>query len=180
LDAKIMFIAEAPGANEVLNQQPLTATGKSGAVYERVLKYLGLSRDQVYTTNTVLCRPPNNRDPEPYELAACQSLLQQQLELVKPKLIVTFGRFAASYFLGPFKMTKEHGKLKHSTKFNVDVFPLYHPAYVGCYASQQQREEFKRDLYTLRKTIGGIDGAPVDIGVGPGRNVNTTSAQDTY
>jgi uracil-DNA glycosylase family 4 len=159
LNAKLMFVAEAPGANEVLAQQPLTTAGKSGAVYERVLKYLGLTREQVYTTNTILCRPPNNRDPEPFELAACQPYLEQQLKLVQPQLVVTFGRFAASYFLGPFKMTKEHGKLRNSNKFNVQVFPLYHCAYIGCYASHQQREEFKRDLYTLSKVIGGFNGA---------------------
>lgn len=94
-EADIMFMAEAPGLQETINSQPLTSTGTSGKMYEKVLKALGLTRDDVYTTNTVLCRPPNNRDPEPWEVRKCRGFLERQIELVSPKLVVTFGRFAA-------------------------------------------------------------------------------------
>lgn len=151
LNADIMFVAEAPGKQETIAQQPLTKTGISGAVYESILDHLGLSREDVYTTNTVLCRPPDNRDPAPYEVKACRDYLRLQMEIVNPKLVVTFGRFAALSFLNNIKITKDHGKVLKSDKFNVLVYPVFHPTYYKAYASHKQREEFKRDIRKLKK-----------------------------
>lgn len=151
LDANIMFVAEAPGKHETIAQQPLTTAGVSGAVYESILSSLGLTRDDVYTTNTVMCRPPDNRDPAPYEVKACRDHLRFQMDLVNPKLVVTFGRFAALAFLNGIKITKDHGKIVKSDKFDVRVYPVYHPAYYRAYASAKQREEFKRDIFRLKK-----------------------------
>ena len=155
LDAELMFCAEAPGLQETIYHQPLTSSGKSGKVYERCLASLGLSREEVFTTNTVSCRPPNNRDPEPYECLKCRPFLVRQLELVRPKLVVTFGRFAGEALLSGtgFKMTRDRGKIWHSDSFGVDVFPVYHPAFIGCYAPQSKREEFKRDVQTLKRIL---------------------------
>lgn len=146
----IMFVAEAPGLQEVLHKQPLTTTGLSGRLYEKVLKALDLKREDVYTTNTTLCRPPNNRDPRPYEVELCSGFFKKQLELVKPKIVVTFGRFAAQTMVGSFKITKEHGILRDSERFNTKVFPLYHPAYVKAYGSQKVRDDFKKDIKKLK------------------------------
>ena len=148
----LMFVAEAPGLQETINSQPLTKTGKSGQTYEKLLKALKLKRDDVYTTNIVLCRPPNNRDPEPWEIKKCSIYLKQQMELAHPQLVVTFGRIAAQEFLGRFKITKEHGQIKRSEKFNIDVFPMYHPAYVSAYA-RSKMPEFKEDARQLYRII---------------------------
>ena len=153
LDANIMFIAEAPGLQETIHKRPLTRPGSSGVVYENVLKYIDLTRDEVYTTNTVLCRPEKNRDPLPYEAKICEDFFIRQVKLVEPKLVVTFGRFAAQTMLGYIKITKEHGEIKYSDKFNVDVFPMYHPAYFKAYASAERRKEFKADVRKLRTLI---------------------------
>ena len=150
IDANVMFVAEAPGYHETEFQRPLTPPGTSGKIYEKVLDGLGLTRDDVYTTNTVLCRPPKNRDPELWEVHKCKNNLTKQIQMVQPKIIVTFGRFAAQVLLGNFKITKEHGELRKSEQFDVLVFPVYHPAYIGAYAPKEKREEFKQDLLKLK------------------------------
>jgi len=153
LDAKVMFIAEAPGFQETVHRKPLTSPGKSGIIYEKVLASLDLSRNDVYTTNTVLCRPPDNADPLPYQVFHCSSYLERQIQLIAPKLIVTFGRFAALSFLTNFKITVDHGKIRKSEKYGVDIFPLYHPAYIGAYAPADKRLEFKQDVKNLKTII---------------------------
>jgi len=153
IDADIMFVAEAPGEQETIYRRPLTAEGKSGKLYERTLDFLELTRDQVFTTNVVACRPPDNRDPENWEVSRCRPLFERQLELVNPKLVVTFGRFAAQTFLNNIKITKDHGIIKRSEKYSVDVFPLCHPAYLQAYAPYKQRQGFKKDLKVLRSII---------------------------
>ena len=153
VDSDIVFMAEAPGLQETKYQTPLTPPGTPGKMYEKVLKALGLTREQVYTTNTVLCRPPKNRDPELWEVHKCKQHLTKQLELVQPKIIVTFGRFAAQVLLGSFKITKEHGELRKSEQFDVMVYPLYHPAYIAAYAPQEKKEEFKQDVKSLKKIL---------------------------
>lgn len=153
IDSDIIFMAEAPGLQETKFGRPLTPPGTSGKLYEKMLKALGLTREEVYTTNTVLCRPPKNRDPELWEVHKCKVHLEKQLEIVQPKLVVTFGRFAAQVLLGNFKITKEHGVLRKSEQFNVDVFPLYHPAYVAAYAPKEKKEEFKADVKILKEIL---------------------------
>jgi len=153
LNSKVMFVAEAPGEQETIYRKCLTPPGKSGVIYEKCLKSLGLTRESVYTCNVMVCRPPGNRDPEPYEVLKCRPFLERQIGLIGAELVVSFGRFAASSFLPDFKITRDHGKVKRSQQFGVDVFPLYHPAYVGCYCPLEKREEFKRDLVVLKRLI---------------------------
>lgn len=155
LDAKIMFIAEAPGYQETVHKRPLTSPGTSGKLYEKVLAELGLGRDDVYTTNVVACRPPKNRDPDVHEVHHCRSFFKRQLELVQPRLIVTFGRFAAEALLGRVKITQDRGKIQTSQLFGVDVFPMYHPAYVAAYANESKRKEFKKDVRQLKELLKG-------------------------
>lgn len=156
VEAKIMFVAEAPGKQETISRQPLTTKGTSGSVYENILKHIGVAREDVYTTNTVLCRPPQNADPEPYQVKTCRDYLQRQVALVNPKLVVTFGKFASLAFLNKIKITQEHGKLVKSDKFDVMVYPIYHPAYYKAYASAKRREEFKRDINRLKGIVREI------------------------
>lgn len=153
IDADLMFIAEAPGRYEVIHKRPLTPPGTSGKVYEGILKHLSLTRDDVFTSNVVLCRPPGNRDPEPYEVKRCSQYLERQIKLVQPKLIVTFGRFAAQAFVNNFKITKDHGKIQRSEKYGINIFPVYHPAYYASYSSRARKEEFKQDIQKLKKIV---------------------------
>ena len=157
LNANIMFVAEAPGKTEVEKSQPMALPGLTGKTFERVLKRLGLQRDDVFATNTIACRPPKNRDPLPWELEACKSNLAAQINLVQPKLVVTFGRLAAQVFVNDIKITKEHGKLHRSDFFNIDIYPLFHPSYVHAYASLKNRKAFDNDVFKLRKIIYGIN-----------------------
>ena len=153
VDSDIVFMAEAPGLQETKFKKPLTPPGASGKIYEKMLKALDLTRDEVYTTNTVLCRPPKNRDPEPWEMHRCKQNVKKQLEIVQPKLVVTFGRFAAQTMLGNFKITKEHGEIRKSEQFDVLVYPLYHPAYIAAYANSERKEEFRQDVKKLKSLI---------------------------
>ena len=112
-----------------------------------------LTREDVFTSNIVACIPPGNRDPETCEINRCKPFFEKQIELINPKMIITFGRFAAQAFLNNIKITRDHGKLKKSATYNIDIFPLCHPAYLQAYAPIKQRQGFKQDLKTLRQII---------------------------
>ena len=157
LNSKILFVAQNPGVEEVKHSQPLTTTGTSGKLYEKVLNYLDLTREQVYTTNIVLCHSPKNAEPENYQLLKCQPYFERQLDLIKPELIITFGRYSAQFFLNNFKITSDHGKIQRNEKYNADIFPLFHPAYVSSYAPQAKRFEFQQDIQKLKEIIKAMN-----------------------
>src|SRR4051812_30632236 len=96
-EARLMFVGEGPGEDEDL--QGLPFVGKAGQLLTKMIEAMGLSREDVYICNTVKCRPPNNRNPEPDELNACEPFLKGQLGAVKPEVIVTLGKFAAQSLL---------------------------------------------------------------------------------
>lgn len=123
-NAKVMFIGEAPGFNE--NQQGRPFVGAAGQFLEALLKSIGLKRSDVYICNVVKCRPPENRDPLPTEIAACKPYLDRQIALIKPKLIVTLGRFSmAPYFPGE-SISKVHGQARKRGEHV--VVAMFHPA----------------------------------------------------
>lgn len=124
----LMFIGEGPGAEE--DKQGLPFVGRSGQLLDRLMgEELGLTRDRVYIANVVKCRPPDNRDPLPDEIAACRPYLEAQLELIAPKVVVTLGKFAGQLLLGSKEgITRLRG---HSYPFATGVLvPTVHPAYV--------------------------------------------------
>ena len=127
LDSQIVFIGEAPGRNEDLTGLPFV--GAAGKFLEEMLGKIGLRRNQVYITNIVKYRPPHNRDPLPQE-----KYLQQQLEVIQPRLVVTLGRHSASCFLPDIRISAEHGKPKRLTlafsgeRLSIVLLPLFHPA----------------------------------------------------
>ena len=133
-DAQIVFIGEAPGKKEDLQGRPFI--GASGKFLSEMLETIGLSRDDVYITNIVNYRPPNNRDPLPAEKRAFLPYLQSQLEVIAPKVVVTLGRHSTNCFLPDLQISKSHGepvRVKLSLKEDKDVLdvvilPLYHPA----------------------------------------------------
>ncbi|MHB8566288.1 MAG: uracil-DNA glycosylase [Nitrososphaerales archaeon] len=123
---KLMIVGEAPGRNEDLAGKPFVGAG--GKLLDTLLENAGLKRDQVYITNIVKCRPPNNRKPEKEEVSTCTSnYLDRQIELLKPKLICTLGATALQYFTGEKVIGKFHGKLMRGNKGHL-IFPTYHPA----------------------------------------------------
>lgn len=128
VDSEIVFIGEAPGKNE--DEQGLPFVGAAGKFLNEMLESVGLKRQDVYITNIVKYRPPNNRDPEPEEKKAFWPYLVRQLEVIKPKLIITLGRHSMEYFLPGLKISQIHGEPKR-VQFGERkqvIMPLYHPA----------------------------------------------------
>lgn len=123
-DAEIVFIGEAPGKNEDL--QGLPFVGAAGKFLNEMLEMIGLKRSDVYITNIVKYRPPNNRDPLPEEKEAFLPFLQAQLEVIKPKLVITLGRHSMDALIPGLKISDVHGRPK---RYNGQVYlPLFHPA----------------------------------------------------
>lgn len=128
LDAEIVFIGEAPGKNE--DEQGLPFVGAAGKFLNEMLAAAGLERKDVYITNIVKYRPPNNRDPLPEEKAAFWPYLLKQLQIIKPKVIITLGRHSMEYFLPDMKIGQIHGQPKR-IQFGdqkIVIMPLFHPA----------------------------------------------------
>lgn len=131
-DAKVMFVGgEAPGYWE--DQKGLPFVGRAGKVLDELLEEIGLSRDEIYITNIVKCRPPENRDPTEEEIKACSPYLDRQIDIIRPKVIVPLGRHSMRYILEKFgfevePISKIHGKtFEASTLFGKFVImPMYH------------------------------------------------------
>lgn len=122
--ADIVFIGEGPGYNE--DQQGLPFVGQAGKFLDELLASIDLRREDVYITNVIKCRPPNNRDPQPGEIEACAPWLEQQLDIIKPRMIVTLGRFSMSRYFQGQTIGRIHGRPKKID--GVVVVPMYHPA----------------------------------------------------
>lgn len=123
-DAEIMFVGEGPGFHE--DQQARPFVGPAGRLLEELLSAAGLRRSDVYITNVVKCRPPNNRDPLPTEIDACRAHLEQQIAFIKPKLIVTLGRYSLAWFFPRDSISKVHGHLRRQN--GMYFLHMYHPA----------------------------------------------------
>lgn len=158
-DAKVMFVGEAPGYWE--DQKGLPFVGKAGKVLNELLAGIGLSRDDVYITNIVKCRPPNNRDPTEEEIRACAPYLDMQIDVIRPKVIVPLGRHSMKYLLEKFgfraePISKIHGKtFEARTLFGkIVIMPTYHPA--AALYKPPIREELRKDFAKLAKLLGEI------------------------
>lgn len=123
--AKVMFIGEAPGQKEDELKRPFV--GAAGQFLNELLTSIGLKREDVYISNVVKYRPPNNRDPEPIEKEQCMPWLQLEIAIVKPRVIVPLGRHSLGHFYTTKTITEAHGKPFALTK-DITVFPIYHPA----------------------------------------------------
>lgn len=139
-NAKIYFLGEAPGATEDRLGRPFV--GSAGKLLEKLLHSAGLTREQVYISNTVRFRPPNNRPPTPSEIAAFLPYVDQEIQIIKPKIIATLGRFSLQKFLPDAKISQVHGQLQNITwhDLNLTILPLFHPA------AALRRKEFKLAL----------------------------------
>ncbi|MCC6804866.1 MAG: uracil-DNA glycosylase [Anaerolineae bacterium] len=142
IHATIMFIGEGPGYNE--DRQGLPFVGRSGTYLEALLKLINLTRNEVFITNVVKCRPPENRDPLPVEINTCKPYLDQQINLIDPLIIVTLGRFSMARYFPNGRITQIHGQAKIEN--GRAYYPLFHPAAVLRNPSLQSPMEvdFKR------------------------------------
>ena len=158
-DAKIMFVGEAPGYWE--DQKGLPFVGRAGKVLDELLAEISLKREDVYITNIVKCRPPNNRDPDEDEIKACSPYLDRQIDIIRPKIIVPLGRHSMSYLLRKFGFEPEpisriHGEIFEArTLFGkIIIMPMYHPA-VALY-KPQLREELRNDFKKLKEILDNV------------------------
>jgi DNA polymerase len=146
-----MFIGEAPGEQEDIQKRPFV--GRGGQLLNRMLEKIGWKREDVYITNIVKRRPPNNRDPMPEEIEAYKPYLTKQIEIINPKIIVTLGRFSMNYFNQNLKISRDHGKI-----FRMDgrlLVPMYHPAAV--LRNPNLLDEYEKEFKKLPKIIEKFD-----------------------
>jgi len=157
-ESRVMLIGEAPGRSEDIKGEPFVGT--AGKLLDSLLSEIGLSRKDVFITNVVKCRPPENRDPMPGEIETCTPHLNRQIGIIEPAMIITLGKHSTAYILNkagiPFRsITQEHGKTNEATILGVKtlIFPTFHPAaalYNALYENQI-REDFQVVKEELRK-----------------------------
>jgi uracil-DNA glycosylase family 4 len=149
-DARIMFIGEAPGADEDARGVPFV--GRAGQLLTRMIEDgMGLPRSSVYIANVLKCRPPENRNPEPDEIAACRGYLERQIDLVKPEVLVALGKFAAQFLLeteeGIMRLRGRWGSYR-----GIPVMPTFHPSFL--LRQPAQKKEAWEDLLAVLARLG--------------------------
>jgi uracil-DNA glycosylase len=157
-DALIVFIGEAPGSTE--DKKGIPFCGMSGKIFEELLASIDLTREDVFITNTIICRPPKNRNPKKVEITNCHERLRKTLELIKPKVIVTIGNFATKVILGKTGITQIRGNIftAEIDGNSYKVVPVLHPAnYLYNGRSPPIMEKMKNDFQTIRKVIDGMN-----------------------
>ncbi len=149
--AAIMFIGEGPGFHE--DQQGRPFVGAAGQFLTELLQSIGLRREDVYITNVVKCRPPGNRDPQPEEIEACRAYLDRQIAAIKPKVIVTLGRFSMARAFPNEKISNVHGKPR---KIDGIVYvPMFHPA--AALHQPALRKTVEEDFAQLSKILADLE-----------------------
>ena len=157
-EAEILLIGEAPGEKEALSGRPFV--GRAGKVLDELLHEINLNRDDVYITNIVKDRPPNNRDPRVSEIELYTPYLMEQIKTIEPEVIVTLGRFAMNFILKQFSLPEYgstigdiHGQLiKAETSFGaIDILPLYHPA--AMFYNRSLEETLHQDFQQLSRFV---------------------------
>ncbi|MBR74701.1 MAG: uracil-DNA glycosylase [Dehalococcoidaceae bacterium] len=152
-EAKIMFVGEAPGKNEDLKGIPFV--GAAGKYLDKLLELAYLSREEIFITNIVKCRPPDNRDPLTEEIEECSKYLNAQINLMKPKLIVTLGRHSLHHWVPDGAISKIHGSIMEINKLT--ICPMYHPAaalYRGNLRQVIEEDYVKLGKYIISSKFG--------------------------
>lgn len=158
--AEVMLIGEAPGYHESVARRPFV--GRSGQLLRKVLVESGLTEKEVYISNIIKVRPPDNRDPLPAEILAFKPYLDAEIKLIKPKLIITLGRFSMAKFLPEVKVSQVHGRL-HKIKWKEQtlyILPMYHPA--AALRATRVKTSFIADFKKITKIIDFIKTAKAD------------------
>lgn len=158
-NAAIMFIGEAPGFHE--DQQGRPFVGAAGQFLDQLLASINMARRDVYICNVIKCRPPANREPLPDELQACRPYLDQQLALIKPKLVVTLGRFSMELAFSGVSISRIHGVAKKVG--DVLYFPMFHPA--AALHQPKYRSLIEQDMQKIPGILAGLQ--PVEPAAGP-------------
>ncbi|MCS7385572.1 MAG: type-4 uracil-DNA glycosylase [archaeon GB-1867-005] len=158
IKAEVMFIGEAPGKSE--DEQGRPFVGAAGKLLTRLIESIGLKREDVYIANILKCRPPQNRDPLPEEIEKCTPYLDRQIQIIKPKIIVTLGRHSTSYILGKLKVSvpgimKIRGKTYSGTilGLKVIILPTLHPA--AALYNPKMRSLIEADFKNLKRILEG-------------------------
>ena len=149
----LMFVGEAPGYHE--DQQGRPFVGQAGKLLEQLLQTIGLSREQVYIANVLKSRPPNNRDPKPEEIAACEPYLVRQVEIIAPRVVCTLGNFATKLLSGSQTgITRVHGipQRTHVGGRDLYLYPIFHPA--AALYTPAMLETLKHDVLRLPEVLG--------------------------
>ncbi|MFC1992788.1 uracil-DNA glycosylase [Chloroflexota bacterium] len=146
-DSDMMFIGEAPGRHE--DQQGRPFVGPAGKYLEQLLASIGLRREQVYITNVVKGRPPENRDPLPAEILACRYWLDRQIELIHPKIVVTLGRYSMALFFPGKSISKIHGTAQK--RDGIIYYAMYHPA--AALHQQSLRNIIEQDMLKIPSVL---------------------------
>lgn len=150
-EAEIMFIGEAPGFNEAQQRRPFV--GRSGQLFRQTLTDVGIPVPTVYISNIVKVRPPDNRDPLPNEILAFKPYLDQEIEIIRPELVVTLGRYSMAKFLPEARISGVHGRL-HRLKWHdriMYILPMYHPA--AALRSTNMKDSFTKDFQKLPSVL---------------------------
>ena len=153
--ADLMFVGEAPGADEDIQGEPFV--GRAGQLLTKIIEAIGLKREDVYIANVIKCRPPGNRNPEPDEVAQCEPFLFRQIDIIKPKVVVALGKFAAQCLLKTNDpITRIRGR--EFTYRDAILMPTYHPAYLLRTPSAKREvwEDMKRVRAILNEKGSGV------------------------
>ena len=159
-DAAVMFVGEAPGFHE--DKQGIPFVGQAGKLLDTLLGEIGLERSDVYIANVLKCRPPGNRDPLEEEIAACESHLFKQVELIRPQVICTLGNFATKLLTGrPHGITRVRGSAQPHRIAGVElvIFPIFHPA--AALYTPSMLDTLRDDIRHLPELLSGPAAAPV-------------------
>jgi len=149
-DADLMFVGEAPGADE--DEQGIPFVGRAGQLLTKIIEAIELSRDDVYIANVIKCRPPGNRNPEPDEIERCEPFLFRQIDTIKPKVIVTLGKFAAQTLLRTDDpISRIRGRVFDYR--GARLVPTFHPAYL--LRNPSSKREVWEDMKLVRKLLKG-------------------------
>jgi uracil-DNA glycosylase family 4 len=147
-DAALMFVGEAPGADEDLKGEPFV--GAAGQLLTKIIGAIGLQRSDVYIANVIKCRPPSNRNPEPDEVATCEPFLNEQIDLIRPRVIVALGSFAAHALLKTdAPISRLRGRV-HEYRGGAKLIPTFHPAFL------LRTPERKRDVWEDMKKVRAL------------------------
>ena len=148
--ARLMFVGEAPGRDE--DEQGLAFVGRAGQLLTKIIEAIGMKREDVFICNVLRCRPPNNRNPEPDEVASCMPFLDETIRLVEPRVIVTLGTFAAQAVLGtdePIGRLRGRWRPAKGTR----VMPTFHPAFL--LRSPERKKDVWEDMKLVRDYLAG-------------------------
>jgi DNA polymerase len=150
-DATVMFIGEAPGFHEDKTGRPFV--GAAGQFLEELLAGIDMTRQDVYIANVIKCRPPGNRDPSPIEITACEGYLDRQIELIRPKMVVTLGRFSMARYFPGSKISAIHGRPRKIA--GVLYYPMFHPA--AALHQPKLRDTVEQDMAQIPELLAEID-----------------------